>query len=229
MSKKISNHIIEIRYKPDSRMLDKRGEIAQGLLSATFEHWDITNNRIDLSNSKNPNITAFFSFRNLGVASSYPNKISDFLKTAQAFIKSAWNFFPNNTITRIGVRSAFLIETKDFKKAFDGYRNKFLKLSDNDIKEFGGDLIDFAFPLNFMDGENNFNVMTGPMEKGQSIGLFKGEKDIFDSGIYVEIDYFRTEFSPHMIVKRAIELLNQGTKKAEELADLISEWINNED
>jgi len=65
MSKVISKHILEIRYKPNSRFLDRRGEIAYILSGQMFDQWNIGNNRIDFANKKHHNIEAFFSYRNL--------------------------------------------------------------------------------------------------------------------------------------------------------------------
>ena len=78
MKKIISKHLVEIRYKPSSRFLDKRGEIADLLSSTTFDQWNISSNRIDFSSKEQENIGAFISFRNLGLFTNYPNT-QDFL------------------------------------------------------------------------------------------------------------------------------------------------------
>ena len=179
MAKSITKHIFEIRIKPDARFLDKRGSIAAQMTSAKFNHWNISRNRIDFGSSVHPELTAFFSFRNLGIASSTPITTDEFQKTAEEFIKSAWQHFTTNTIIRLGVRTICLTQATDFKKSFDAYRKFFLKLEDKDLSKFGGDLVDLGFLLNFVDGDKFFNITTGPMEDKQS-------KDIFgDSVEYV--------------------------------------------
>ena len=225
MDKIISKHLIEIRYKPNSRFLDKRGEIADSLSSATFDQWNISNNRIDFSSKEREDFGAFFSFRNFGLFANYPNTQEFFTKKAKDFVRNAWTHFPTDKITRIGVRSTYLIETKDFKSAFDKYRSKFLALSDSDIKGFGGDLIDIGFPLNFATGEDFFNVNTGPMEKAQSKELVvDDEKKLPKTGIYVDVDYFRKEFSPHTIQRNVLDFIDKAIQKSDAVSKLIAEW-----
>lgn len=224
MKKIFSKHIVEIRYKPNSRFLDKRGEIAESLANTLFDQWNISNNRIDFLSKENENILAFFSFRNLGLFTNYPNTTDFFKEKAKDFIRSAWMHFSADKITRIGIRSTSLIESKSFKNSFDEYRKKFLGLSDEDLKKFDGDLIDVGFPLNFAVGEDFFNITTGPMEKSQSKGFLIDDKELPASGIYVDTDYFRKEFSPHITQKNVLDFVDKGIDKAEKIKDLVAGW-----
>jgi len=218
-------YVIEIRFKPNSRILDKRGEIASALSSQLLNQWNISDNQIVLSNNDNKKITAIFSFKNIIFNSSYPNDKNFFLKNAESFIKSAWSIFPNNEITRIGVRTKFLSQTKDFNTIFESYKKNFLKLSEEDFKEVGGDLIDLGFPLNFVDGDNFFNIMTGPMDKEQLEQSFKDKTD-YESAIFLDFDYFKKEFSPYIKQKDVIDFLNLGVEKAEKSLLAISKILN---
>jgi hypothetical protein len=224
MKKIFSKHVVEIRYKPNPRFLDKRGEIAESLSGSFFDQWNISNNRIDFSSKTNENITAFISFRNLGIFTNHPNTVDFFKEKAKDFIKSAWTNFPTSKITRIGIRSIYLIETSSFKNSFDEYRKKFLGLSDDDLKKFNGDLIDLGFPLNFSVGEDFFNVTTGPMEKIQSKEFLLDDDELPEAGIFVDVDYFKKEFSPHIIQKNVLGFIDTGSDKAENIKDLIAGW-----
>lgn len=224
MKNNFSKHIIEIRYKPNSRFLDKRGEIAELLASTLFDQWNISNNRIDFSNKENGNLLAFFSFRNLGLFTNYPNTTDFFNKKAKDFIRSAWTHFSTDKITRIGIRSTYIVESESFKISFDEYRKKFLGLSDEDLKRFDGDLIDVGFPLSFAIGEDFFNINTGPMEKSQAKEFLIDTEELPASGIYVETDYFRKEFSPHITQKNVLDFVDKGIDKAEKIKDLITGW-----
>jgi hypothetical protein len=205
--------------------LDKRGEIADSLSGENFDQWNISNNRIDFSSKGNEEFGAFFSFRNFGLFANYPNTQEFFTEEAKDFIKNAWTHFPTDKITRIGIRSTYLIEAKDFKSSFDKYRSKFLALADSDLQEFGGDLIDLGFPLNFATGEDFFNVNTGPMEKSQSKEMVVDDEDkLPKTGIYVDIDYFRKEFSPHITQKNVLDFVDRGIQKADTVSKLIAEW-----
>jgi len=223
MLKRMTNHIFEIRIKPDARFLDKRGSVADQIVGGEFNGWNISNNRIDFRSSDQPTLTAFFSFRNLGVASKPPTTTDEFWKTTEKFIKSAWQHFAPNSIIRLGVRSRFLTQAPNFKRAFDTYRKKFLNLSDEDLNKFGGDLVDVGFPLNFIEGNNSFNVMTGPMEDKQSKGIF-GE-EAFKTGVFLDVDFFRKEISPHITQKHVISFVKGGIKKASTVMEQITQWI----
>ena len=225
MTKIISKHILEIRYKPNSRFLDRRGEIADILSGQKFDQWNIGNNKIDFASKKHPDIGAFLSYRNLGFFSEYPVSIDNFNNEAKNFLKSAWTYFPTNQITRIGIRSAFLVEVKNFKEAFDKYRSAFLGLREEDIKKFGGDLIDLAFPLNFAIGEEFFNITTGPMDEKQSKEFAMDANELPDASIYIDVDYFRKEFSPYVTQKNILDLIDKGVEKAKEVKKEISNLI----
>ena len=222
----ISKHLVEIRFKPNSRFLDRRGELAESLSGDIFDQWSISTSRIDFSSKGKENIGAFISFKNLGLFTNYPNTREFFSEKAKDFIRSAWTHFPADKITRIGIRSTYLIESKDFKSVFDNYRTKFLALSDSDLKGFDGDLIDLGFPINFSSGEDFFNVNTGPMEKAQSKDLFwENLEHLPATGIYVDIDYFKKEFSPHTTQKSVLDFVDKGIGKASKVSKLISDWI----
>lgn len=226
MNKTLSKHLVEIRFTPNAPILDKRGETAEALSSTLFNYWSISTNRIDFASKDKESIQAFLSYKNLGLLSSYPNEASYFLDEAKNFIKTAWTHFPADKIKRIGVRSTYIIQTQNFTKTFDAYKEKFLKLTDSDIKKFGGDLVDVGFPLNFVSGEDYFNVITGPMEKEQLKQFFGDIDDLPDSAIYIDVDYFRKDFSSEMKQRNVLEFIESGVNKAKSIADIISSLVN---
>ncbi|MBU2540267.1 hypothetical protein KJ786_03905 [Patescibacteria group bacterium] len=225
MAKIISKHILEIRHKPNSRFLDHRGEIASSLSGQKFNQWNIGNNRIDFVNKEHPDVWAFLTYQNLGFSSEHPNSIESFSNDAKNFLKDAWIHFPANQITRVGIRSTFLVEVENFKEAFDKYKSTFLGLKEEDIEKFGGDLIDLGFPLNFAVGEEFFNITTGPMEKKEYKEFLMDASELPATGIYIDIDYFRKEFSPHVIQKNIFDLIDRGIAKAKEIEKEISNLI----
>lgn len=224
MSKIISKHLVEIRHKPNSRFLDKRGEIAETLSGSLFDEWNISSNKINFSNKEKEDAGAFISYRNLGLFTDYPNTKDVFVEKAKIFVRSSWNYFEKNKITRVGVRSTYLIETKGFRESFDKYRKKFLALSDDDISQFGGDLVDLGFPLNFSVDEDFFNINTGPMEKSQSKEFITGDEELPSVGVFLDVDYFRKEFSPYTTQRNILDFIDKGINKAEEVKTLIAGW-----
>jgi hypothetical protein len=224
-TKKISKYIIEVRFKPDPTILDKRGKVASVLISNIFNHWSINNNRIDLTSEKYPGLLGFFSYRNLGIATSLPIDLKIIEEIAEDFIKNSWDYFPHDKITRIGIKTQTLNQVDSFTKTFNTFRQKFLRLDDDLLKKFDGNLVDLGMPLNFINGEDFFNVTTGPMNDEQSKDFFPDEVELYKNSLFVEVDYFKKEFSPHIIVKHVNELLKKGLKKGEEISDLMMEII----
>lgn len=225
INEKIAEYVVEIRFKPNAKVLDKRGEIASNLLSKLLNQWSISSNQILLSSKENLDTKAVFSFKNVSFVSNYPNDKKFFLENAGAYIKSAWTHFPNNEIIRVGIRTKYLIPAKDFKSIFDSYRKNFLALKDEKLTEIGGTLIDLGFPLNFADGDNLFNIVTGPMEKKQFGQFVKEQEDIFENGVFIDFDYFKQEFSPYTKQKDIIELIKLGIEKAEKACSVISDLV----
>jgi hypothetical protein len=92
----ISKHTAELRFKADGTILDRKGQIASTLVdgSSLFDHWSIAD-RVELRVDENPNIKAFISHKNLGVASWHPNTSELFKEQVSKFIQSAWVFFYN--------------------------------------------------------------------------------------------------------------------------------------
>ena len=224
MEKIFSKHIVEIRYKPNPRFFDKRGELVESLVSNLFNQWNVSNNRINFLSKENEKISAFFGFRNFGLFTNYPNTTNFFKEKSKDFIHSAWTHFSTDKITRIGIRSIYLVGSKNPKKFFDEYRKKFLGLSDEDLKKFDGDLININFSLNFASGEDFFNIITGPMKKSQSKKFLIDDEKIPTSGIYVDTDYFRKEFSPHITQKNVLDFVDKGINNAAKIKDLIAGW-----
>lgn len=253
MSDKVAaKHSMEIRFKPDARFLDTKGAVAQSLTSssAPFGRWNVSENTINFTRDDNQHIRAFFSYRNLGVLSTPPNDTQYFMATAEAFLAAAWEHLPNREFLRAGVRSVFLVETEDFDKAVVAYRKRFLRLTDEDVQAFGGDLIDVGFPMNFLKGKDHFNVITGPMEGIQSRQLFRavlpsagvilqesgllhgGDSDAIDLpavGLYVDVDFFMEDLAQHTTTTAMLELLRRGVKKGWDIASLIAKLIAEQD
>jgi len=100
-----------------------------------------------------------------------------------------------------------------------------LKLSDKNLKKFGGKLIDVGFPLNFIDGENRVNVMTGPMKRKQASQFLIKEKGLPRTGIFVGVDFFRKELEIGTRQKDILKFIDLGVEKARNIKRLINNLV----
>ena len=222
----ISKHIIEVRFKSSGSFLDKKGDTADRIVESSniFKTWNISEFRIDFSCETNPNIKAFIGFRNFGLISTSPNKTDYFLQNAENFIKLLWPLLPNYDFPRVGIRSMFLIKNNDFEAMLAGYKKRFLKLNNDELNGFGDELLDLSFPMDFKNGQDYFNVLTGPMRKEQ-FKKYLGEIESESSGIFTDVDFFRKNLHLDKKQKELLELLQNGVKKAQDIANLVSSWV----
>jgi len=227
----ISKHIVEIRFKPDGTMLDRQGQTANILVNGDnlFNQWSIAG-RVNLSTDDNPNIKAFISHRNVGITSYHPNDSDFFVMEASKFIQSAWSLFSNMPLLRLGVRSTLLVSVEDFDETVERYRNKFLKLDSDDFQQLGGEMVDLGFPIKFVSGDDCFNIMTGPMKSDQARLYMKevDPKHFPDVGMFLDVDYFRTEFK-RMKQQAICDYINSGVKKAYNILNTLQNWVSGAD
>jgi len=201
----IEKSICEIRFKPDSTFLDKRGQIANRIAEKSiFTDWNITANQIEFTSSSNKNIKANFSYRNLALESAEPNKRSFLIGNIKSFLEKSWDLLPNSNIIRIGVRSTYIIESDNFKEIFELLKEKFFVNNSTDFS--GYDLYDLAISFNFVKGENYFHVSIGPMNDAEIKNNFNDEAGLPKAGLFMDIDSFKKTVSPHITQK---EIMSQ--------------------
>lgn len=221
--KTITKHICEVRFKPDPKILDRRGEVTAALSDNTFKNWKITNNKIEFANEDDMFVSAFFSYRNLGTSSCFPHDSQYFIDTTKEFIKRSWTFFPSNNVVRVGVRSSVLVDLgKSFKDYFEMYKKNISQFSKKGL--FNADLVDVGLNLNFANGDEYFNVTTGPMEQEQMKIFFQenSEEELPDTCVYVEIDYFKKDFKPFLKQKDIFKILDEGVNKSKEISSSVA-------
>ncbi|MDO8505040.1 MAG: hypothetical protein Q7S48_00440 [bacterium] len=224
--KTLTKHLCEIRFKPDPKILDKRGEITGALSDVTFPNWKIANNRIDFGNNKDLFAAAFFSYRNLGTSSCFPHNSKYFVDITKEFIKKSWIFFPNNNTMRVGVRSSVLVDlSKNFKDYFEAYKKNISVFTKKNL--FKAELVDVGLNLNFANGDEYFNITTGPMEREQTKIFFdeNPDEDLPNTCVYVEVDYFKKDFKPSVKQKDIFKIIDDGISKSEEISSSITSII----
>lgn len=191
-----NEHVLEVRYKPNPKILDHRGRWAEQISEhMSLRHWRIIENRIDIF-SENEVEHAFVGFRNAGLIIAdtptknfFPEKASKLFR----FLFSLPDFGKSLHIERLGVRSKFCTPFGDsFERLVDLFSSKYVVMTPQAQTAVGtsAKLIDVGAPFNFVDKFGNFNTITGPMARAQLSDYFKKDKGFPDVGLFYDIDYF---------------------------------------
>jgi hypothetical protein len=192
----INEHILEIRYKANPKILDFRGTWAEGISNhMDLKHWRIVENRVDVFND-NSSLHAFVGFKSAGFVAQDTDTKNFFSDKAVKFFRYLFSldgFGKDIYTTRIGVRSRFAQEYKDdFKNLMIKYSQNYLRLTEEAKKAINAELVDIGGPLNFKDKEGNFNTMSGPMKSEQLQDFFDNREKLPEVSFYYDIDYWIT-------------------------------------
>ncbi|HEX9666350.1 MAG TPA: hypothetical protein VGA95_07285 [Thermodesulfobacteriota bacterium] len=190
----INEHIFEIRYKPNAKILDHRGVWAESLSKhLELSEWLIVENRVDVHDKENK-LRVFVGFSNAGcvcftspTATFFPDKVVKFFR----FVLGFDGFINPLFVQRIGIRSKFCTSFGgSFDELRDRYASRYLVPTKELITAYEAKLIDIGGPLNFADKHGNFNTMSGPMPKDQIKEFFSQKTDFPEVGFYFDIDYW---------------------------------------
>lgn len=191
----LNEHILEIRYKPNPKILDQRGKWAEEISAhMKMPDWVVVENRVDIFN-KDRRDRAYVGFRSLGYICHgsqtkiyFPDQAVKFMK----FVFEYDEFDKAPLIERIGVRSRFCTKyEKTFDDLRDLYCSRYVVLSDKANKAINAKVVDVAGYWNFADDLGNFNTQSGPMISTQ-ISQFFNDVDIAtvpEVGLYFDVDY----------------------------------------
>lgn len=222
--------IFEVRFKPNTKALDRRGEWAEALTNHTrLEHWQIDQNRIDVF-SKDREIHAYVSFRNAGLTVNdvpnrdyFPNYADNFL----SFVFELNGFGDTKRVERIGVRKKFCTPfTGSFEELMKRYSTRYLIIPEKAWEAIGpgSKLADIGGHLNFADQTGNFNTMSGPMLQKQFSDYFSNGGQFPTVGLYYEIDYWvrpQATMSGKDVIATIQNLFSAGWERHLRIRDLI--------
>ena len=191
----ISEHVLEVRYKPNAKILDYRGTWAEGISKEMeLDQWGIVENRVDVYN-KDKTILAFVGYKNAGFVVHDAQTKNYFSDKAVKFFKylfSLEGFGKELHVNRIGVRSRFAKKYDGpFEELVQKYEQNYLTLNPEAAKVIDAELVDIGGPLNFKDKAGNFNTMSGPMESKQLVRFFDRDSDTLpEVSLFFDIDYW---------------------------------------
>jgi hypothetical protein len=192
----INEHVAEIRYKPNSRVLDNRGKLAASISEhMSLSEWRIDKNRVDVFN-KEESIRFFVSFNNAGSVLHNTTMPDYFPNQANKYFRHLFTLepIPNPIpVIRLGVRSRFGIHSPfSFEDLLDRFTNNIISPSKTVPEIFNGNLIDIGAPMNFETDKGRVNSNSGPMKKEQLSKFFHfQDKDTLpEVALYIEFDYW---------------------------------------
>jgi hypothetical protein len=221
----INEQILEVRYSPNSKIIDNRGKRAEEIAEhMKMSEWRIVGNRVDVFNKENRDRT-FYGFRNSGFSCNYSPTHNYFSDQANKYIKLIYQFVEFGKtpfIERIGVRSKFCnIFNGKFDELVALYEKNYMGLTDKAKRTINARVVDLGAPWNFADDLGNFNTHCGPMIKDQISQFFEyvKEETIPDVGLFYDIDYW---VRPMKEMKEQ-EIMTMISKFAERI------WKRNED
>jgi hypothetical protein len=233
----INEYILEIRFKPNPKVLDCRGKWAELLASVlNMPHWRISENRIDIYGDKEKIEEAlensFISFRNAGYVIKNCPSGNHFFKRTKLLIEFLFDrkeaFGKKIHIERIGVRSRFGNEfIGSFNDMLDLYMENYMSPNSNIRTLFDADIIDFGGHLTFKNksSEVEMTTMTGPMEKEQLKNFFPFVDNPPEPIFYFEIDSFikpDVELDIFKVQKTVDELIRSNWSKNNNVVRLVS-------
>jgi hypothetical protein len=191
----IRESVLEIRYTPNSKILDYRGTWAELVSSLmVLSEWRISQNRIDVFD-KEETRRGFVSFKNAGIVirnaptrDYFPdqaNKLLRFLFEQKPFGNPLW-------LGRIGVRTRFATAYEgDFNSLLGRYKDRFLNISPEALNTWGAEIIDIGGPVNFRTSQGYLNSMSGPMRKEELKRFFDFEDNLPEVALYFDLDYWK--------------------------------------
>lgn len=191
-----NEHVLEVRYKPNPRILDYRGTWAEQISEHLgLPHWRIIENRIDIF-SEHQVEHVFVGFRNAGFTASdtptknfFPDKATKLFR----FLFGLDAFGAQLHVERLGLRSRFCTPFEaTFEDLTQLFAAKYVTITAAAQEAIGqsAKLIDIGAPLNFADKFGNFNTVSGPMTKVQLTDFFRKNKGFPEVGLFYDIDYF---------------------------------------
>ena len=201
-----SEHILEIRFKPNPEVLDHRGAWTAAIAKEMgFNHWKIIENRIDFRPDDKTQI-AFVSFRNFGITvkdQPTPNFFEDKANKLVRKVMALNGFQSPLAVERIGVRAKTCHPLeREFSDVADHIRDVFFK--EDSLDQLRGDdaVVDAAAVLYFKTELGQINAHITVNDLVQIKRLFPNHTEHPEVSWTTDMDYFITE--PKMMNAKAI-------------------------
>lgn len=192
--KNINNRkiVIEIRYKTNPLIIDKKGEILSNFIDNNLilnSHWKLGNSDFNLKDNEDDaesRIMIFCDSKKLGIVSSDVSSNEKYFHTVEKAYKVLKNVIPNLVIERIGCRILGTYKTNSilYKDVLKGFKDLFpnqILLEDYVVE-------DLRLQLMYQNGQYNI----GPINKNDDFlnRHFSYSKAIKAVGFGIDTDNF---------------------------------------
>lgn len=190
----INDFLIEIRFSPNAKILDYRGQWAEAISQhMELSEWQIQENRLDIFDKEQAR-RFFVSYRNAGALirnSSTRNYFSDQVNKFLKYLFEQKSFGDKLNVERFGVRGRFATAfSGSFEELLNLYSTKFITIRPEALKVINAKIVDIGMPIDFSTNNGNINSASGPMAKSQLSKIFDREKNLPEVALYFEFDYW---------------------------------------
>ena len=226
----ISEQILEVRFKPNARVLDRRGHWAEIIAQDMgLKNWKIVENRVDIS-SADSKIRAFVSFKNFGLVilnAPTSNFFHDKAKKLIGVLSKLPDFdFPLG-IQRCGIRSKICHELDiEVSEISSVIRNHFL--IPKSLEPIGGaeNVIDSAIATYFNTDKGQLNIRISSNPENEIKAAFSNHPTdtLPTKGWISDIDYFSTDFenlSQKALVRRITEFSDEIDRRYKAVSKML--------
>lgn len=184
--------VIEIRYKTNPLIVDKKGEILSSFIENNLilsSHWNIGNADFNFRDKKDENearTVIFCDANRIAIVSSDVSSNDRFFSTIEKAFKYLKIIIPNINVERIGCRIIGTYKTKNvlYKQVLQGFKNLFpnqILLEDYVVE-------DLRLQLVYQNGQYNI----GPINKNDAFFYknFPYSKAVNEIGFAIDTDNF---------------------------------------
>lgn len=189
--------IMEVRFKPNARLLDRRGEWATALADAMqLPEWKIVDNRVDVFRTDQTQ-RGFVAFRNAGYIVLDAVTPNFFHERAAKFLRALFQFpeFGRSvTVERLGVRAKYCTPFDGpFEQLVELFQRTYFGPGPSALAALGegARIIDIGAPVNYVDKHGNVNSVVGPMAAEQLDKNFSKAGPFPAVGLFVDLDLWQ--------------------------------------
>ena len=230
---RITDHVVEVRFKPNARILDYRGQWAELIaehLKAT--EWSVVDNRIDVFD-KGDARRFFLAFRNCGATIKDAPTEAFFLDHAIKFFEFvlAFGVIPKPVVVeRIGVRlRSFRATEADFDRLLKRYMTRVWPLTPEATEAFGGELVDIGGLLQLQGRRGRLQHADGPDAHRAGKAMDGADESAYPKiGVFMDCDYWMKADAPgkSLAVSEIVNTIRRFAERAARRSDAIFNLLN---